>query len=120
MKTRRTGAATEIVLIVPNEEAKVMQAALTGFLNLAGHEVSLVNENGSGQYKAEELFPEPHPGMHLRGLRVREDMSQQDMAEKLGLRPHHLSAMEKGTIPISLEMAKRIEEKFNISHRVFL
>jgi plasmid maintenance system antidote protein VapI len=42
------------------------------------------------------------------------------MAEKLGLRQHHISEMERGTRPISLDMAKRISKTFNISYKVFL
>jgi plasmid maintenance system antidote protein VapI len=42
------------------------------------------------------------------------------MAEKLGIRQHHISEMEKGARSISVEMAKRIGKTFDISYKVFL
>ncbi|MGL4207793.1 MAG: helix-turn-helix domain-containing protein [Candidatus Adiutrix sp.] len=121
MKTRKNGALTELTLIVPTEESEKLQWALSGFLNLAGHKVNLLDEHGTAiGCRVDDLFPDLHPGFRLRGLRVREDISQKEMADRLGLLAHHLSAMEKGTVPISLEMAKHIGETFNISHRIFL
>jgi DNA-binding XRE family transcriptional regulator len=120
MKTQTTGNSTEISLIVPSKEAEKMQAALTAFLNLAGHKVRKLNDEGDELHTIEEAFPDSHPGSRLRGLRFREELSQKAMADQLGIRQHHISEMEKGARSISIEMAKRIGETFNISYKVFL
>jgi len=79
-----------------------------------------VNEEGEELYTGEEVFPEGHPGMALRGLRTREGVTRKEFAARLGIRQHHVSEMEKGVRPITLEMAKRISEKYDISYKVFL
>ncbi|MDR1310215.1 MAG: helix-turn-helix domain-containing protein [Deltaproteobacteria bacterium] len=82
---------------------------------LAGHEIRPVNDEGEELFDTEEVFPTSHPGSRLRGLRGREGLSQRSMAERLGIRQHHISEMEKGTRAISVDMAKKIGRTFDIS-----
>ncbi|MDR3211587.1 MAG: helix-turn-helix domain-containing protein [Planctomycetota bacterium] len=79
-----------------------------------------VNEDGEESYSLKEVFPESSPGNRLRGLRAREGLKQKELASALGILPHHVSEMEKGTRAISVDMAKRIGEAYNISYKVFL
>jgi transcriptional regulator with XRE-family HTH domain len=58
--------------------------------------------------------------MALRGLRGKEDLTQEELAERIGVTQHRVSEMESGKRSISREMAKRIGKAFNISYRVFL
>jgi plasmid maintenance system antidote protein VapI len=88
-------------------------------LVLIGQEIKPVNEEGDELIPADEVFPDTHPGEMVKGLRVREGITQKLMAEKLGVKQHHISEMEKGIRPITLEMAKRIGKTFNISYKVF-
>ncbi|MDR1922627.1 MAG: helix-turn-helix domain-containing protein [Candidatus Adiutrix sp.] len=120
MKTRTTGESTEISLLLPTKVAAQMRDIITNSWTLAGHKIRGLNAEGEELFSFEEVFPDSHPGSRLRGLRVREGLTQKRMAEKLGLRQHHISEMEKGTRPISLEMAKRISKTFDISYKVFL
>lgn len=120
MKRHITGESTEFILKVPNENASQIEAAITGILALTGHKVRRFNDEGDELIPAEEVFPNSHPGSRLRGLRAREGITQKQMAEALNIRQHHISEMEKGTRPISLEMAKRISKTFDISYKVFL
>jgi DNA-binding XRE family transcriptional regulator len=106
--------------LVPSKNARQVEEAIAGVLALAGHEVRRFNTEGEELFSAEEVFPNSHPGSRLRGLRGREGLSQKAMAEKLGILQHHISEMEKGTRSISIEMAKRISETFDISYKVFL
>ena len=94
--------------------------AIGGVMQLAGHTVRRVNEDGEELYTHAEVFPEAHPGMVLRGLRVKEDITQKTLAESLGIKQHRVSEMEKGVRPISVDMAKRIGKLYNISYKVFL
>ena len=56
----------------------------------------------------------------MRGLRAKEDMTQKQLAEKLGVRPHHISEMENGRRAISVQMAKKIQSIFGIGYKTFL
>lgn len=122
MRMQTTGKSVEInlSLVVPVVESKLMAEALKGVLALAGHEVRPVNDEGDELYTAEEVFPDTKPGDMIKGVRARESLTQKQMADKLGIRQHHISEMEKGVRPITLEMAKRIGKTFDISHKVFL
>ncbi len=119
MKTQTTGALTDICLTVPTENAESLCRAINSILELVNFPRPL-NEEGEKLYTGREVFPEGHPGMALRGLRTREGITQKELAARLGIRQHHVSEMEKGVRPITLEMAKRISEAYNISYKVFL
>lgn len=56
----------------------------------------------------------------LRGLRYRDGLTQQDLAEKLGIYRHHISEMENGKRSISKEMAKKLGNVFNVNYKLFL
>lgn len=68
----------------------------------------------------EEVIPQSSPSFRLRGLRTREGLTQKQLASSLGIRQHHVSEMESGKRTISVDMAKKIGEIYNISYRVFL
>lgn len=59
-------------------------------------------------------------GAALKGLRLREDLTQVEMAKKLGITQANLSSMERGKRPIGKNMAKRLGELFHISYKLFL
>jgi len=67
-----------------------------------------------------DAFPEAHPGLALHGLRVREGLTQKELAEKLGEAQSHISAMEKGKRPIGKALAKKLAEAFGGDYRAFL
>ena len=56
----------------------------------------------------------------LRGLRIRENLSQAAFAEKLDITQPELSKMETGKRPIGRQMAKRLESVFKTDYRLFL
>jgi len=120
MKMRTIGETTEISITIPSKEAPKLGQALTGFMTLAGHEVRRLNEDGGELFSSAEIFFDAHPGSRLYGLRVREGLTQKDMAVKLGVRQHHISEMEKGKRVIGLEMAKRISSMFDVSYKAFI
>jgi DNA-binding XRE family transcriptional regulator len=60
------------------------------------------------------------PGALLQGIRVREGLSQVEMAKALKVTQPNLSQMEKGTRPIGKTIAKRIEALYDIDYRSFL
>jgi DNA-binding XRE family transcriptional regulator len=80
----------------------------------------MVNEYGEELLTADEVFPEAHPSMTLKGFRLRDEMNQRELAKLLGIPQPRVSALETGKRQISREMAKRLGEIFEIPYKVFL
>lgn len=59
------------------------------------------------------------PGALLRGLRVRENLTQAEMAKKIKVTQSDISQMENGTRGIGRIIAKRIEKLFGVDYRSF-
>ena len=99
---------------------KVMDT-IRGVLTLSGHEVAQLDEDtGEQLYSIEEVFPEATPGMMLRGLRGKEELTQAAFAKRLGVSQHHVSEMENNKRTIGMDMAKRIAEEFKVPYKMFL
>jgi DNA-binding XRE family transcriptional regulator len=111
---------TEISLALPTKVAEQMKEIVANSWTLAGHEIRRVKAEGEELFSFEEVFPDSRPGSRLRGLLAREGITLKQMAEQLGLGRRCISEMEKGSRPISLDMAKHISQTFNISPKVFL
>lgn len=68
-----------------------------------------------------ELRPEDSiPSAVLRGSRVKEGLTQVQLAEMAGIPRRHISEMEHGKRPIGKESAKRLAEALKCDYRVFL
>ena len=109
-----------IQLTVPSANTIKVAEAIRGVLSLAGHKVRRVNSEGEEIVSADEVFPDGCPAMTLRGLRGREDLTQAELAARLGVSQNAISEMENGKRPISTKMAKRLGEEFNLPYKVFL
>lgn len=120
MKKSTTAKSAELCLKVPADEIHIIGEALKNFLRLAKYEVREVNSEGEEVFSAEEVLPEPTPASILRGARFREDMTQAELATKIGVHKNHLSGMERGVRTISVDMAKRLGKALNTSYRHFL
>ena len=59
-------------------------------------------------------------GALLRGLRVREGLTQAEFAKMINTTQANLSSMESGNRPIGKNKAKLIAEKFDVDYRYFL
>jgi transcriptional regulator with XRE-family HTH domain len=79
-----------------------------------------LNDEGAELLTLEEVFPEAHPGLIMRGLRNRDALTQQEVAGKLGLAQTRISEMESGKRSISVKTAKQLAEVFGTLHKVFL
>jgi hypothetical protein len=67
-----------------------------------------------------EYSDEDLPGDCLRGSRYKEDLTQKQLADMIGIPSRHISMMGNGKRPIGKEMAKRPGKALNINHKVFL
>jgi DNA-binding XRE family transcriptional regulator len=59
-------------------------------------------------------------GSVLRGLRVRDGLSQADLAKELGCPQPWISAWENGSRSLGKKMAQKLAEIFKTDYRVFL
>ena len=109
-----------ISLSVPAGKAQTVADIIKGVLSLSGHKVRRVNSEGEEVVSAAEAFPDGNPAKALRGLRGKEDITQQELAERLGITQTMVSDMESGKRSISLKMAKRIGEAFKVPYKIFV
>ena len=82
-------------------------------------------EGEEGSITAEEFFDkyftgETKPAVVLRGARGRENMTQQQLAEKTGIPQRHISEMENGKRGIGKDNAAKLAKALNTDYRLFL
>jgi DNA-binding XRE family transcriptional regulator len=82
--------------------------------------VAAVLEAEDESLPMEEFFPDLHPGSAIRGLRLREGLTQEQLARLLGIKRTNLSEMENGKRPIGKNMAKRLAQVLKTDYKVFL
>ena len=120
-KTLTTDESVEIHLRgVPLEKAELVEEAIERILALAGMPCRSGDEGEERSYSVEEVFPDFHVGHALRGLRLREGLSQKQLSGMVGAKPSHISEMESGKRPVGKEMAKRLAKALRTNYKVFL
>jgi len=92
-----------------------------------GHAVSaLLHQLDENNFiSAADIFPDladpkKTPGIALNGVRLRLNLTQKEMAKKIGVTQGDLSKMEKGERPIGKKLAIRIGNSLGIDYRRFL
>ncbi len=69
----------------------------------------------------EEVFGgRPKGSVCLAGARKREDLTQAQLGEMIGVSQYNISKMERGHRPIGKDIAKRLAKVFKCDYRVFL
>jgi ribosome-binding protein aMBF1 (putative translation factor) len=105
------------IFLVPNENVKEVSTRVREVMDAA--------QDGSDFVPAEKIFPnladpEKRPGVALRVARLRAEMTQVELAEKIGCEQGDISKMESGRIPIGKARAKKLGGALKINYRVFL
>jgi len=116
MKELTTPEYVEICVKAPLIFADRIRAAIDSIMALVESEM----DDDRRLYTIDEVFPDMHAGDALRGARYREELTQAQLAAKIGVKVSHISEMERGKRPIGKEMAKRLGKALNISYKVFL
>ena len=62
----------------------------------------------------------PEWAVHLRGFRVREGLTQVELAKRLGIRQSQISEMERGKRSIGKAFAKKLADFFHTDYKSFL
>ncbi|HCC53421.1 MAG TPA: XRE family transcriptional regulator [Desulfobulbaceae bacterium] len=59
-------------------------------------------------------------GVYLKGIRYRDNITQEQLAEMTGIHRRHISEMENGRRPIGKENAKKLARVLECDYRSFL
>ncbi len=78
------------------------------------------NKFGEEVVSLKDIFPNKHPGMVLKGFRLRDDLTQRQLADLLKISQSRVSDLESGARAVSKSMAERLAKVFNISYKAFL
>lgn len=70
--------------------------------------------------KAQEDLGLPMWAISLSGLRYREDLTQKQLGEIIGVKQSNISLMERGLRPIGKNIAQRLAKVFKTDYRIFL
>jgi len=89
------------------------------------YKVEAQSEDDNESVDADLVFAEVNkkytkPGALLKGLRIREGLTQVEMAAQLEVTQSDISQMENGTRGIGRTVAQRIEKLFDVDYRSFL
>ena len=102
-----------LLFLVPKEKAKSVAELLSDY------------EREDEIVDATDVFPvlkdaQKRPGTMLQGARLKEGLSQEQLARKLGISQANLSKMEIGSRSIGKKMARRLAKVLNVNYRLFL
>lgn len=119
---------TEIIIKQGTETTKfkLPLKAGRGLVSLLGGMLEKVMNVGHQEsVPAAEVFhdlkdPAKRVGILFRGIRAKKDLTQQEVAERLGIDQSDVSKIEKGKRSIGKALAKKIEKEFGIDYRRLL
>jgi DNA-binding XRE family transcriptional regulator len=122
MKMRHTEQADEIMLQLPPPATDKVRNAIQSALKSLDHtlQVRRFNDEGEELLTFGEVFPDAHPGLFIRGLRNRDELTQQRLADMLGTTQARVSEMESGKASISKRMAQKLGKIFETPYKMFL
>jgi DNA-binding XRE family transcriptional regulator len=123
IEMRVHGAENDMAMInlhLPAKDAGRYAEAIKYLFTFGGQDVLWLNDESERLLSVEEVFPDMSPAKLLRGLRGKMELTQAEFAKRLGISQHHISEMETGKRSITLEMAKRIGETFDVAYKIFL
>ena len=83
-------------------------------------EFDRVLENRAPWRECLGLKEDEEAGIVLAGCRYRENMTQKELAQKLGVKQHHISEMENGKRSIGKKLAHRLAKILKTNYKVFL
>lgn len=105
-RTPRTDGYVEVCAVVPASRAAAVSQAIL--------------EAAEPNLSREEAFADSSSGKRLRGARGLREMTQAQLAAKVGVNKSNISEMERGVRPIGKVMAKRLGESLDFPYKTFL
>ena len=80
----------------------------------------LVVKQGDQSLPWREVFPNYNSGVALKGARYKEALTQQELADRLGVSRSTVSRMENCKKKIDVVMAHKLSRLLHIGYKVFL
>ncbi len=126
MRTHHTDSTINVIILDKNKAYKKFIISrseepklLTLLRNIAQ------NDDAEDYVTVDEAFKHVYQkhgkiGSTLRGFRFRDELTQVELARRLGIRQAHLSAMEHGKRTVGKALAKKLAKIFNTDYRLFL
>jgi DNA-binding XRE family transcriptional regulator len=108
-----------INLKIPASELDNIVEIIRSAFTTSGYNIEENDNFKEKLYNIDDVFPEATPGMLLRGLRGKMELTQTQFAKRIGVSQHHISEMENNKRKIGIDMAKRIAGEFNIPYKIF-
>ena len=107
---------SKVRFLIPKESARQLLSFIKPFQIVEDDEESIT---------ADEVFKDIYEvhgkiGAAIQGFRVRDNMTQKQLAQKLNVRQSHISEMEHGKRSIGKAMAHKLAGIFNTNYRLFL
>lgn len=123
-KKQITNDYANIYIRVPKRNISNVKNTIENILLLANINFSLSAEPESEDEQStialEELFPDLHSGSAIKGLRYREDLTQEKLARKINVTRKYISEIENGKREIDKNLAKRLSKALNTDYKVFI
>jgi DNA-binding XRE family transcriptional regulator len=120
MKTRLTERNAELVLTFPITKYAEISKHIGTMFELAGMKIRKYNDKDEEIISLKEVFPDSHPGTVLYGFRLKNELTQEQLAEKLGITQTRVSELETGKRRISKAMAEKLGKFFDVRYQAFL
>jgi transcriptional regulator with XRE-family HTH domain len=113
-----------VEVTVGNRHFQVPPKQAEGLILVLSNSEDNIDGDDEGSIPAEVVIPDllderRRPATVLRGLRVRDDITQEELAAKIKRPQSWISQMENATRPIGPKMAALLSKAFNINANVF-
>ncbi len=95
---------------LPKGKLRIVEEALVYAAGLGTDEELISDGENRALLKKLEFPGGITPANSLKAYRIREDLTQQELAKKSGIPQSNISAMEKGTRPIGLKTARKLAD----------
>jgi len=105
-KRPHTEGFVEVSAVVPEDRLEAVEMA--------------IQEAAEPNIPADVALKDSTPGSILRGARGLREMTQAQLAERIGVHKSHISEMERDKRSIGKAMAKRLGEALNFPYKAFL
>ncbi len=124
MKKRLTEESSKKIAFNYNDKTVMVPEKKAGFI-IKELEKYMVDSPKKDSISSDDLFADIYKkyskaGAILKGARLKENLTQAELAKKLEIEQPDLSKMESGKRPIGKKLAKRFSAVLNINYRAFL
>ena len=104
---------------LPAAKLRLVEKAI-GFASEIGERHDLISKDEHNEFISNLGTRKWHTGFSLRAYRLRQDLTQEELAKKSQISQANISAMESGKRPIGLQSAKKLAKALRCRHQNLL